>query len=220
MKIELESNILKYVLRNVYFINGTAYAGKSTMVKLLAQKHDGICCGENYHDELMEAIDEVHQPNLSYFSTMSGWQEFIGRTPQQYAAWIDGCGKEATDLELMKLIQLSAQGKKIFVDTNISVDVLNEIADYHHVALMLSPQSMSVERFFYREDEEKQFLLSQIAQAKDPKAAMENFRNCIAKVNDEEHYNTFLHSGLFTSIRTEERTVEEAVKEIEAHFLL
>lgn len=26
---------------NVYFINGTAYAGKSTMVKLLAEKYDG-----------------------------------------------------------------------------------------------------------------------------------------------------------------------------------
>lgn len=29
---------------NVYFITGTAYAGKSTMVKLLAQKFDGIAC--------------------------------------------------------------------------------------------------------------------------------------------------------------------------------
>lgn len=77
MKIELESNILRHLFRNVYFINGTAYAGKSTMVKLLAQNHDGICCGENYHDVLMGAIDSVHQPNLSYFDTMSGWQEFI-----------------------------------------------------------------------------------------------------------------------------------------------
>ena len=29
---------------NVYFINGTAYAGKSTMVKMLAEKHGGIAC--------------------------------------------------------------------------------------------------------------------------------------------------------------------------------
>ena len=27
--------------KNVYFFNGTAYAGKSTMVKLLAEKYDG-----------------------------------------------------------------------------------------------------------------------------------------------------------------------------------
>ena len=39
---------------NVYFINGTAYAGKSTMVKLLAEKYDGITCKENYQDRLLE----------------------------------------------------------------------------------------------------------------------------------------------------------------------
>lgn len=38
---------------NIYFINGTAYAGKSTMVKLLAGKYDGIVCEENYHDKLL-----------------------------------------------------------------------------------------------------------------------------------------------------------------------
>ena len=86
MKIEIESNIIRYLLKNVYFLNGTAYAGKSTMVKLLAEKYDGICCGENYHDQLMDAIDPVHQPNLSYFETMSGWQEFISRTPEEYEA--------------------------------------------------------------------------------------------------------------------------------------
>ena len=42
---------------NVYFINGTAYAGKSTMVKLLAQKYDGIACEENYHDRLLPGLD-------------------------------------------------------------------------------------------------------------------------------------------------------------------
>ena len=68
------------------------------MVKLLAEKYDGICCGENYHDILMPAVDAVHQPNLSYFETMSGWQEFIGRTPEEYDAWITGVSWEDSDL--------------------------------------------------------------------------------------------------------------------------
>ena len=38
---------------NAYFITGTAYAGKSTMVKLLAEKYNGILCEENYHDQLL-----------------------------------------------------------------------------------------------------------------------------------------------------------------------
>lgn len=100
--MKIENNILKKLFQNVHFINGTAYAGKTTMVKLLAEKHDGIACGENYHEELMHTIDEVHQPNLSYFKTMKDWQEFISRTPEEYDAWITGCGKEATDLEIIK----------------------------------------------------------------------------------------------------------------------
>ena len=33
-------------LEDFYFFNGTSYAGKSTMVHLLAQKYDGIECGD------------------------------------------------------------------------------------------------------------------------------------------------------------------------------
>lgn len=218
MKIQIESNILRYLLKNVYFINGTAYAGKSTMVKLLSEKHNGICCGENYHDALMAAIDPEHQPNLSYFETMSGWQEFIGRSPAEYEAWITGVSREAADLELALLLQLAVQGKKIFVDTNIPLPMLREISGYHNVAIMLSPQSMSVDRFFDRSDPEKQFLFQKIQEAADPAAAMENFRNCIARINSPEHYREFAESGFFTYVRTEDSTVEDALKKIEKHF--
>ena len=53
MKIGIESNILKHYLRNVYFITGTAYAGKSTMVRMLADRCGMIFCGENYHHYIL-----------------------------------------------------------------------------------------------------------------------------------------------------------------------
>lgn len=43
--MKIENNILKYYLKNVYFITGTAFAGKSTTVKMLAEKYDMIFCG-------------------------------------------------------------------------------------------------------------------------------------------------------------------------------
>jgi len=49
---------------NVYFFNGTAYAGKSTMVKALAQKYDGIVCEENYHEALMDGLNYDEFPIL------------------------------------------------------------------------------------------------------------------------------------------------------------
>ena len=181
--MEIADNILKELLKNCYFLNGTAYAGKSTMVRLLAQRHDGIECEENYHDALMEATDPVCQPNLGYFQTMGSWHEFVSRSPEDYVAWLDGCSREAAQLEIVQLLRLSQSGKKIFVDTNISPEWLKKIASWDRVAVLLSPQSLSVERFFDRPDAEKQFLYRQILEGPDPEGTMANFRACVALAN-------------------------------------
>ena len=92
---------------NVYFINGTAYAGKSTMVKLLAEKYDGITCKENYQDRLLEKLDAQEVPNLTYTRDLQDWGEFVRRTPDEYEAWIKEITKECTILELQILKELS-----------------------------------------------------------------------------------------------------------------
>ena len=218
--MNIENNLLRKLFQNIYFINGTAYAGKSTMVKLLAEKYDGICCGENYHDSLMHLIDPAHQPALSYFETMSSWQEFVSRTPDEYEAWFVQTSFEAAQLEILKLIELSATRKKIFVDTNISVDMLREISDYHHVAIMLSPQCMSVDHFFDRPDADKQFLYQKLLEAPDPDAAIANFRNCLERINSAEHYRHFSESGFYTHLRDDNSTIDETLKQLEIHFQL
>ena len=128
--MKIENNIIKYYLKNTYFITGTAYAGKSVMVRMLAEKHDMIFCGENYHDTVASAVRNTeNQPALSYFETMSGWNEFLNRTPEEYYAWIRNASEEAAEFEIAELIRLSAKGKKIIVDTNISPEILHEISD-------------------------------------------------------------------------------------------
>ena len=220
MKIGIESNLLKSMFQNVYFINGTAYAGKSTAVRLLADRYDGICCGENYHDALMPLTNPLRQPNLGYFQTMSGWQEFLNRTPEEYETWIDGVSRECAELELLILIRLAQSGKRIFVDTNLSLELLHEISDDQHVAIMLSAQSTSVDRFFNRPDPEKQFLLNQIQQAENPEKTMANFRACIARINSPERYAAFENSGFFVLHRDESRSPEETAILLADHFNL
>ena len=206
------------MFKNVYFITGTAYAGKSTAVKLLSERFDGICCGENYHDIFMEHIDCENQPNLSYFETMKDWQEFVNRTPQQYADWIDGCGREAASLEIIRLLQLLPQEKPIFVDTNIPLDTLKEISDYDHVAVMICPQSMSVDRFFDRDDPEKRFILEQIRKSECPERTMENYRKCLEKINSKEVYDRYANSGFFTLVRDSGSTVDDTLCKLAKHF--
>lgn len=220
MSVTIDKNILKNLFQNVYFITGTAYAGKSTMVKLLAEKHHGVCCGENYHMDLLHLCEPAYQPNLCYFDTMSGWQEFISRTPEQYDAWITDTAREAVQLEIITLLRLCTTGKKIFVDTNIPLDILHEISDCDHVAVMLSPQSMSVNRFFDRPDAEKQFIYQKILEAPDPDAAMANYRNCLEKINSREHYEEFANSGFGVYLRDEHSTIEDTLNQLEKHFRL
>lgn len=221
--MHISNNILKECLQNVYFINGTAYAGKSTMVRMLSEKYNMICCGENYHSDLADKVaTPALQPHSSYFKTMKDWQEFINRTPDEYARWIDGSSEEASEFEIVELLKLSASGKKIIVDTNISVENLREISDYHHVAIMLSPQSMSVEQFFHRDDPEKQFLLKQIQAAENPEKALANFKACLARINSDEIYEKFENSG-FLIIRRENvdaDTRDEVLATLASHFKL
>ena len=144
---------------DIYYIIGTAYAGKSTMVKLLAQKYDGIACEENYHDSMVdEKLDKEEFPCLCYTRDLQDWREFIRRTPDEYETWIDGVARECEVLELKILEELKKQERKIFVDTNISIQTLKKISDTDHVLVMLSDQTVSVNRFFERPDREKQFL--------------------------------------------------------------
>ena len=218
--MQISNNILKHYLKNVYFITGTAYAGKSTTVKMLADRYDMIFCGENYHGAVSDLVATPElQPDISYINNLKDWKEFVTRSPEEYERWIYATGREAAEFEVAQLIAIS-QEKKVIVDTNIPVEILKEISDYHHVAVMLSPQSMSVERFFDRSDPDKQFLLRVIDSCDDPEAVMENYRQGLARINSQAHYDEYATSGFFTVVRQDDGrdTREEVCRQIAEHF--
>ena len=219
--MNISPNILRHYLRNVYFITGTAYAGKSTAVRMLADRYDMIFCGENYHSEISDTVaDPAYQPDIIWLNSLTDWKQFVTRTPEEYERWLYSVGREAAEFEVAQLIALSEQGRKIIVDTNIPLDLLKEIADPHHVAVMLSPQSMSVERFFDRSDPEKQFLLRVIDSCDDPDAVMANYRRGLALINGQKHYDEYADSGFFTLVRENDGrdTREEVCDALARHF--
>ena len=170
------------IAANAYFITGTAYAGKSTMVKLLAERHNGIACRENYHEELMdERLDPGEFPCLCYTRDLQDWHHFIRRTPDEYEAWVDGAAAECEKLELQILDRLTEQGKPVFVDTNISLETLAQMTDRQEKALA-------------------------------------NFRECLKRINSQERYDRFLHSGFPVILRDENRSIEQTLAMAEEVF--
>ena len=197
--------------KNAYFINGTAYAGKSTLVKRLAEKHHGIACEENYHNAMLDALDPKEFPGLTYTRDLQDWHDFVRRTPDEYEAWINRTSKECETLELRMLEEICAQGKPVFVDTNICIETLRKISDEDHVLIMLADPQISVNLFFNRPDREKQFLYRLLMEEENPERALENFRQCLARINSPENYEKFLHSGFRVILRDEDRSPEQTL---------
>ena len=218
--MNISNNILKHYLKNVYFITGTAYAGKSTTVKMLSEKYDMIFCGENYHSVVSNVVaNPENQPEISYLNNLTDFRDFVTRSPEEYARWIFATSKEAAEFEIAELLSIS-KDKKVIVDTNIPIDILKEISDYNHVAVMISPLSMSVERFFDRNDPEKLFILNTIESCENPAEVMENYKKGLALINSQENYDLYVKSGFFTVIRedTQKDTKEEVCEKIAKHF--
>ncbi len=63
--------------KNVYFINGNAATGKSTMTRFLAEKYNGILCEENYQDRKLGELDKKEFQALTYTRDLKDWSLFI-----------------------------------------------------------------------------------------------------------------------------------------------
>lgn len=209
---------MKY--KNVYFINGNAYAGKSTMVKAIARKYNAILCEENYHNAFLDDLDPNEYPGLTYTRDLKDFRHFIRRSPDEYEHWIDITSKECEKLELAILEGLLKEERMIIVDTNISLEKLHEISDKDHVLIMLADPMISVNRFFERPDREKQFLYKLLLEEDNKELALDNFRNCLKRINNKERYDKFLNSGFNVIIRDDNRSIEETLLLVEKAFKL
>ena len=225
MKIPISGNIIRHYLKDVYFINGQNYAGKSTMVKMLAARYGMVFCGENYQSGTPDSfpgggLSRWDQPALCYFDTMSGWEEWLNMTPEEHWRWTSACTREYIEIEIAELIKRAAGGKKVVVDTNITPDVLREISDYDHVAIMVGDPDIAAMRFFERDDPDKKFMMEQIKLCADPEATLANFAACLKYKPDIDY--DWEHTGFFTYKRTDydNDTREEAFAIIAKHFKL
>ena len=79
---------------------------------------------------------------------------------------------------------------------------------------------MSVDRFFERDDYEKQIIFRAINNSRNPEATMANYRKILEKLNSQERYNEFLNSGFWVFKRDDSLTLEQTMECLEKHVKL
>jgi len=76
--MNIADNILKHHLKNVLFVSGTAYGGKTTMTKLIEGKYGFLRYRESTKfNEHLAYANKHYQPAMCY--ERGDWQRFFNR---------------------------------------------------------------------------------------------------------------------------------------------
>lgn len=211
--MNISDNIIKAQLKNVYFLTGGAYGGKTTMAKLIEGKHGFIRYRQGDHwDRFASIADSEHQPAMSM--DRSDWHAYFSQPPQQYSKWLEDSTREEAEFAIIDLMHLSQKGP-VIADTNIPMDILKHIAAHDHVMVLYAPEHMTRRYYFDRADKDDVFQL--IMSYPD---GQELFQNVVEAL----HYNTaskiqeFQNSGFRYIERRDDDTIERTLAIIEAHF--
>ena len=217
--MHIAENIIKHSLRNVYFIAGTALAGKTTMTKTLSEKHGFIPYYEDWNGEgfleFQSVCDEKYQPQPV---KKKDYEMYFGRTVEEFLAekaeskrdyWIE--------FAIIDLIKIS-RDCRVVTDLYIPIKLLAEISDYSRVACLLaSPELVTCENYGKRESHKA--FLDCLMSLKEPEKKIavqdELFRIGVEEICEDVRKHKF-----FSIVRTEESTVDSTLKMLENHFCL
>ena len=219
--MNIANNILKHSLKNVYFLNGTALAGKTTMANELSKKYGLIHFNDNWHEDRFAVyrsiIDEKYQPKSTKKKGTTDWEAFFGRSAEEFLADNENGGEydEYIEFMIIELIKLS-QNNRVIADVGIPIKTLVELSDYSRIACMLAaPELVTCENYGKRDDH-KEFLEC-ILSLKDPEKKIA-VQDELFRIGVEQAYADVRDYRLFSIVRTEDSTIEKTLELLEKHF--
>jgi len=217
----IANNILKHSLQNVFFLSGTAMAGKTTMANALKEKYGFIHFNDNWHEdnfkEWTSICDKEYQIKTTRRNALTN-EEYFDRTVDEFLAEGDYNGySEYLEYAIIELIKLS-QKSRVVADVDVPLGLLTKISVFNRIACMLvSPGLITCESYGRREDH-KEFLECILA-LKEPEKKIA-VQDELFRIHAEKAFIEARKYKLFSIVRSENSTVEDTLKMLEEHFQL
>jgi hypothetical protein len=147
--MNISNNILKYHLRNVYFLSGTACGGKTTMSKILSEKHGFLLYKDNiYYDEHKKIASIEEQPALT--KTFPSWENYFSRPVPEYSQWLSDSCSEELEFILVDLLKVPSD-QKIIADLHMTPEIAKQITDYNRIAFLVTEPDLVIRDYYDRE---------------------------------------------------------------------
>jgi len=222
--MNIANNILKHSLQNVYFLAGTPLAGKTTMSKVLEEKHGFLWFDENHMGtpfKTFESIcEEKYQPifcaGKKRFDHQQkyDWDAHYNRSAQGIIASRPK-DNEFMEFAIIELIKLSQVGR-VITDYYASLDFLLEISDSSRIACLLTaPHLITAENYGSRDDHSDYWQWLTSLNDAEKKIAKEDE---IFQIDALATYEEAKKHNLFSIVRTEKSTVQDTLRQLETHF--
>jgi hypothetical protein len=211
--MNISDNILRYHLRNVRFLGGTACGGKTTMARRLAERYGFTLYSEGTnHGEHKRIASAQFQPAMS--REFSSWNEYFSRPYREYAQWLTDALKEDVEMALMDIISGSCD-QEVIADIHMPLEIASRLIEHNQIVFLVAGPELVVSDYFNRADHRQ--ILDCIAGLPDPSEARTNVEKALVYGTDrflQELYQT----DWYCIVRDGNSTVEGTFHLIEKHF--
>lgn len=211
--MNIQDNVIKAYLKNVYFVTGTACGGKSTISRALAERHDLFLFDiDQRFDQHQQLSDPAFQPAMN--KTFRDADEFFGRSVEEYRQWLLDNTREQLDFVLLDLMRVS-QNQPVVCDCHLTLEQVSLFTDPARVVFLLKEPSNIIEDYCNRPDH--QGFNSFINSASNPAKAKATCNETLRSLN-ADFYHAVKGSEYFWVERTPESTVQQTTQLVERHF--
>lgn len=211
----IADNVLAHHLRNVYWVSGTACAGKTTVAEALAKK-----LGFHFYsaDEMYEKHRKLAYPQWQpsmcrQFPDLRSW---FTQPLEEYHQGMNTNHREELDMIIMDLVAL-AQNQPVIIEGSFEPGWLQDIVPPERFAFLYAEPQVVRRDFFDRED--KRDVLDAINSLPDGEKVREHVLD-VVEYGTREWIKKARKYGVMMLERTREVSVDQRVKILATHFCL